>query len=174
MAKGLIHVYTGDGKGKTTAAIGISVRAKSRGLRTMFVQFFKENDRGGEIALLHKIGIKTVVFDQVKSPFFNPDIDKESIRQEAIKALSILKEKLGRQDFDLIVLDEFICLISEAVLSEDEAVEFLGNKPSQLELILTGYGATEKIIALADYVTFMKNIKHPYDKKLHARRGIEF
>ena len=174
MAKGLIHVYTGDGKGKTTAAVGISVRAKSRGLRTMFVQFFKENDPGGEITLLQKIGIKTVVFDQVKSPFFNPDIDKESIRQEAIKALSSLKEELGRQDFDLIVLDEFICLISEAVLSEDEAVEFLANKPSQLELILTGYGATEKIIALADYVTFMKNIKHPYDKKLHARRGIEF
>jgi cob(I)alamin adenosyltransferase len=174
VTKGLIHIYTGDGKGKTTAAIGISVRAKSRGLRTMFVQFFKENDPGGEVALLQKIGIRTVVFDQVKSPLFNPDIDKESIRREAIKALSLLKDEFRRLDFDLIVLDEFICLISEAVLSEDEALDFLGNKPGPLELILTGYGATEQIIALADYVTFMKSVKHPYDKNLNARLGIEF
>ncbi len=174
MAKGLIHVYTGDGKGKTTAAIGITVRAKSRGLRPMFVQFFKESDPCGEIALLREIGIKTMVFDQVKSPFFNPDIDKDSIRQEAIKALSRLKDDFCLPDLDLIVLDEFICLVSEAVISEDEALEFLASKPQSLELILTGYGATEKIIALADYVTFMKNIKHPYDKNLDARRGIEF
>ncbi len=174
MTKGLIHVYTGDGKGKTTAAIGISVRAKSRGLRTMFAQFFKENDPGGEIALLQKIGIKTLVFDQVKSPYFNPDVDKDSIRLEAIDALSRLKEDFGRHDFDLVVLDEFICLVNEAVVSEEEALEFLGNKPQALELILTGYGATEKIIALADYVTFMKNVKHPYDKNLEARPGIEY
>jgi cob(I)alamin adenosyltransferase len=174
MAKGLIHIYTGDGKGKTTAAVGIAVRAKSRGLNTMFAQFFKENDPGGEIQVLKRIGVQTIIFDTVKSPFFNPDIDKEFIRQEALKALSVIKEIFERQDFDLVVLDEFVCLVSEGVLSDEEALAFLGGKPDSLELILTGTGATEEILALADYVTFMKNVKHPYGKNLDARRGIEF
>jgi cob(I)alamin adenosyltransferase len=174
MTKGMIHVYTGDGKGKTTAAVGIAVRAKGRGLRTMFAQFFKENDPGGEIKVLGEMGIHTLVFDAVKSPFFNPGLDKGLIRREAIKALSVIREIFGRQEFDLIVLDEFICLVSEDVLTEEEAAALLKSKPERLELVLTGSGATEKILLLADYVTFMKNVKHPYDRNLDARPGIEF
>ncbi len=75
MVSGLIHIYTGDGKGKTTAAVGIAIRAKSSGLRTMFAQFLKEKDSGSEISLMNSIGISTIVFDAVKSPFFNPEID---------------------------------------------------------------------------------------------------
>ena len=174
MKKGLIHIYTGDGKGKTTASIGISVRAKSRGLRTMFVQFFKEKNIGSEISTLQDIGIETLVFDKVKSPFFNPDIDKSLLRAETNEALSQMRDIFARNDFDLIVLDEFICLITEGVLTEEEAAEFLLGKPFELELVLTGKGATRRIIELADYVTDMKNIKHPYNRNLSARRGIEF
>ena len=174
MTKGMIHVYTGDGKGKTTAAVGIAVRAKSRGLRIMFAQFFKEDDPGGEIGMLRQIGIETLVFHTVKSPFFNPGLDRSAIRREALKALSHLTGVLRKEGLDLLVLDEFICLISEEVLTEDEAITFLKNKPGSLEIVLTGAGAGENILSLADYATYMKNLKHPYDRKLDARPGIEF
>ena len=174
MGKGLIHIYTGDGKGKTTAAIGISVRAKSSGLRALFVQFFKEKDSGSEISLLSEVGIKTVIFEKVKSPYFNPDIDKVTLREEVKASLSRLKEIFLENNFDLIVLDEFICLVTEGVLTEEEALEFISNKPEKVELVLTGQGATESMIHLADYVTYMQNVKHPFDKNMKARKGIEF
>jgi len=140
----------------------------------MFVQFFKEKIAGSEISTLQNIGIDTLIFDEVKSPFFNPDIDKSRLRAEALKALAQMKDVFAREDYDLIVLDEFICLISEGVLAEEEAAGFLLAKPSGLELVLTGKGATQGIIDIADYVTDMKNIKHPYERNLGARKGIEF
>ncbi len=174
MTTGLIHIYTGDGKGKTTAAVGMAVRAKSRGLRVLFVQFFKETDSGSEITALGRIDIKTINFNEVKSPLFNPDIEKTVLRESAARALSQLKDIFSKDNFDLIVLDEFICLISEGILTDDEATAFLSSKPPTLEIVLTGKGATQRIMEVADYVTFMKNIKHPYDKRLSARKGIEF
>jgi cob(I)alamin adenosyltransferase len=174
MTTGLIHIYTGDGKGKTTAAVGISVRAKSRGLRVLFVQFFKETDSESEIAALERFGIKTINFNEVKSPLFNPEIDKSILREKTMEALSRLKDILGEDSYDLIVLDEFICLISEGILTDDEAIAFLRSKPFHPELVLTGKGATQSIMEVADYVTFMRNVKHPYDKKMQARKGIEF
>ncbi len=174
MDKGLIHIYTGNGKGKTTAAVGMSVRARSRGLRALFVQFFKEPDSGSEISLLPTLGIDTLVFDEVKSPLFHPEIDKQSLRGESRKALSRLLRLFKENKFDFIVLDEFICLVAEGMLTEEEATEFIRNKPDSAELVLTGKGATDELIAVADYVTFMQNVKHPYEKDLKARKGIEF
>ncbi len=175
MDKGLIHIYTGNGKGKTTAAVGIAVRARSRGLRTVFAQFFKEKDPNNEIASLDALGVRTIVFDSVKSPLFNPDIDRPSLRAEARKSLSMLKTLFHEGGgFDLMVIDEFICLIAEGVISEEDALSFLGGKPEGLELVLTGKGAPDRIMECADYVTFMKDIKHPFSKKTEARRGIEF
>jgi cob(I)alamin adenosyltransferase len=174
MTTGLIHIYTGDGKGKTTAAVGVSVRALSRGLRVLFVQFFKEEDSQSESSTLQRIGITTLNFDEVKSPLFNPDIDKSSLQAKAAAALSRLNDIFMADSFDMMVLDEFICLISEGILKEDDALKFLRSKPKSLELVLTGKGASPSIINAADYVTYMKNIKHPYDKKMPARKGIEF
>lgn len=174
MTTGLIHIYTGDGKGKTTAAVGISVRAQSRGLRVLFTQFFKEQDSGSEIAALNRIGITTINFDKVKSPLFHPDIERSTLRADAARALSRLMDIFNENRFDLVVIDEFICLITEGVLTEDEAIAFLRRKPLNLELVLTGKGATRSILEVADYVTFMKNLKHPYDKNTSARKGIEF
>jgi cob(I)alamin adenosyltransferase len=174
MTTGLIHIYTGDGKGKTTAAVGISVRAQSRGLRVLFTQFFKEADSGSEIAALERLGIMTINFDKVKSPLFHPDIEKSTLRAEAAKALSHIRDIFNENRFDLVVIDEFICLITEGILTEDEAIAFLRGKPLNLELVLTGQGATQNILEVVDYVTFMKNIKHPYDKNMSARKGIEF
>ncbi len=174
MTTGLIHIYTGDGKGKTTAAVGISVRARSRGLRVLFTQFFKEVDSESETAALERIGIATINFDNVKSPLFHPDIDKSKLRAEAAKALAHIRDIFKENRFDLVVIDEFICLITEGIVSEDEAIAFLRDKPLTLELVLTGQGATQNIMDVVDYVTFMKNIKHPYEKNMSARKGIEF
>ena len=171
--KGLIHIYTGEGKGKTTSAIGLALRSRSRGKRILFVQFFKEKDDQSELSLLQQLGVKILVFDEIKSPFFYPSIDRNTLRDEAEKALHILQELISSNAFDLVVLDEFICLVSEDVISESEAIGFLKNKPVSLELVLTGRGATERIMAEADYVTYMKHIKHPYDRGIQARKGIE-
>jgi cob(I)alamin adenosyltransferase len=174
MDKGLIHIYTGDGKGKTTAAVGLAVRAKSRGLKTLFAQFFKENKSGGEISHLDAIGVNTFVFDKIISPLFNPSIDKNLLKDEVKKAFACLKDIFSEEKFDLIILDEFICLIREGLLSEDEVIKFLRDKPDSLELVLTGRGASERLIDVADYVTYMQKIKHPYKNNIKGRKGIEF
>ena len=171
--KGLIHIYTGDGKGKTSSALGLTVRARSRGKRIFFAQFFKERSMQGELSLLEQLGITTVVFDAIKSPFFHPDVDRNITRKETLSALKEISRAVATGDFDVIVLDEFLCLVSEGILTDEEAAGFLKNKPEASEIILTGRGATEKITSMADYVTFMKNVKHPYDKGIRARKGIE-
>ncbi len=171
--KGLIHVYTGEGKGKTTSALGLALRSRSRDKRILFAQFFKEKDDRSELSLLEQLGVKIVVFDAIKSPFFHPSVDRANLRSEAEKALSVLQELISTLPLDLVILDEFICLVSEDVISESEAIAFLHHKPMALELVLTGRGATEGIMAEADYVTYMNHIKHPYDRGIQARKGIE-
>ncbi|MHB8881701.1 MAG: cob(I)yrinic acid a,c-diamide adenosyltransferase [Thermodesulfovibrionales bacterium] len=172
--KGLVHVYTGDGKGKTTAAIGISVRAKGAGLRVLFSQFFKEKVCDSEITMLERIGIVTAIFDSVKSPLFNPGIDRHQLTLEARKAFDLIRALFACREYDLLVLDEFICLIAEGVVSEEEALAFVRSLPDSLEVVLTGNGAPEGLMHYADYVTYMKNIKHPYREKTFARKGIEY
>jgi cob(I)alamin adenosyltransferase len=173
MKKGLVHIYTGEGKGKTTAAVGLAVRAKSRGLNTFFAQFFKEKNIGGETLLLNTLDITTVVFDQVKSPFFHPSLDQATLRNEIKKALSSLTVIFRENKFDVMILDEFICLISTGLLSEKEALAFLKSRPKNLEIVLTGRGASPKLMNYADYITYMQKIKHPKDEGITARRGIE-
>ena len=171
--KGLVHIYTGEGKGKTTSAIGLAIRARGRGKKILFAQFFKEKDSPGELALLEQLGITTIVFDAIKSPFFNPDINRDYLREEVKKALRQLHIYFLEEQPNLVILDEFLCLVSEDVLREDEAVSFIAERPVNIEIVLTGRGATEQIISLADYVTNMQNIKHPFDKGISARTGIE-
>jgi len=171
MEKGLIHIYTGEGKGKTTSAVGHCVRAKSRGLRVLFAQFMKRT-QGGETGLLEDLSIRTMRFESVLSPHFNPDADTAKNRDETLKALEVLKGMMG--DYDLMVLDEFNCLVRNNLISEAEAIGFLKSKPEGLEIILTGRGATEGLMELADLVTYMQAIKHPATKGVPARIGIEY
>ncbi len=156
--KGYIHIYTGDGKGKTTSALGLALRSRNRGKRILFAQFFKEQDEQCELNLLQQLGVNILAFSEIKSPFFYPEIDRDSLRSETEKALGILQDLISSDAYDLVVLDEFICLVSEDVITESEAIAFLRSKPDSLELVLTGRGATEKIIEGADYVTYM-NLK---------------
>ncbi len=138
MKRGLTHIYTGEGKGKTTASVGIAIRAKSRGLRVLFAQFMKST-KGGEAELLKKNHIDVIRFDKIPSPFFHPGLDRGKAAIEAQMALKKLSGLLS--EYDLVVLDEFTCLITERLVSKKEAEEFISKRPAGTEMVLTGRGA---------------------------------
>lgn len=123
---------------------------------------------------MQSIGIDTLVFDKVKSPLFNPDVDRNALASEVSRALKEILGHMARKHYDLVVLDEFICLITENVLPEADAVNFLEAKPANIELVLTGNGASDSFMRHANYVTCMKNIKHPFASHTDARKGIEY
>ncbi len=170
--KRFIHVYTGEGKGKTTAAVGLAVRAKSRQLKVLFAQFMKSEHNGGETALLKELSVDVRIFKEIKSPLFYPDIDVKQMREMAIKRLNEILSVANR--YDMIIIDEFNNLVRSKILPEEYALEFIDRFPEETELVLTGRGATEEMIARADYVTYMKAIKHPHKEGLSAREGIEY
>lgn len=174
MKHSYIHIYTGDGKGKTTAAAGLAVRAKSRGLKVLFVQFMKSDIEKGEISVLKDLSVTIKKFSKISSPFFNPNLNKDQLKKSTAKAVNFIKKIMQNEEFDMIILDEFNCLLSEKLITEDEALDLISNKPSSLELVLTGRGATKKLMEKADYVTEMKMTKHPFSGGLKARKGIEF
>lgn len=170
---GLIQIYTGDGKGKTTAAIGQAIRALGNGLKVCFIQFFKKTP-SGEIKILKKLGIETILSG---IGFFkilgnkNPPQKHKKVFQKAFK---IAKEKISSGKYDLIILDELCLALSYKLIGKKEVISLLGEKPKKLDLILTGRGAPLWLTKLADLVTQMKKIKHPFDKGVGARKGIEY
>ncbi len=171
MEKGLIHIYTGDGKGKTTASVGLAVRARGRGMKVLFSQFMKAVN-GGEIAMLEKLQVRILSFKEVLSPYFHPGADLGALRAKAIGALEQLAVIMP--GYDLVIMDEFMHLIKHGLVTQEEALVFLGRKPAGVELVLTGRDAPLSLIEAADYVTEMRAVKHPLDKGLKARAGIEF
>ncbi|MBU0951702.1 MAG: cob(I)yrinic acid a,c-diamide adenosyltransferase [Elusimicrobia bacterium] len=175
MKKGLIHVYTGEGKGKTTASVGLAVRAKSHGLKVLFVSFNKEPKKWGcgEYKIFKKIGIDTLCFAQ-KHPRFYKNTSLKTLKIECRAALECLNKTIKKKKYDLLILDEINVALNCGYLKEEEILSFLKTKPENLEIILTGRGATKKIIEKADLVSEIKKIKHPYDKGIIARKGIEF
>lgn len=171
MGRGILHIITGEGKGKTTSSVGYCLRAAAQGRRVLFAQFMKRV-KGGETLFLEELSIKVMRFSEVLSPLFNPGLDPDENRAGAIKALEALKGAMGQ--YDLIVLDEFIHLVGSNIITEDEAMGFLGSRPKGLDVIITGRGATARMMDAATVVTEMKSIKHPADEGLGAREGIEY
>ena len=170
---GLIHIYCGNGKGKTTAATGLAVRAAGFGKRVVFCQFFK-NGSSSELKSLEKLENITILGCK-KSYGLYCNMDEEE-KQNAEKDYGELLEKalFEAEKADLLVLDEAVSSCNHKMISEERLLEFLGNKPENLEVVLTGRNPSERLLSLADYVTEMKKIKHPYDKGTPARKGIEF
>lgn len=175
MKKGLIEVYTGDGKGKTTSAIGLSIRAKGNNMNACIIFFHKNPERWkyGEDEILKKIGIDLFYFAK-EHPYFNKNLKKEDIRKECLKGIEFVKKIYDGKKYDIIILDEILISLRDGFLKEEEIIEIMEKKPENIELILTGRGATEKIIERADLVSEIKKIKHPFDKGIKARRGIEY
>lgn len=173
--KGLIQIYTGDGKGKTTAAIGLAVRARAQNLRVGYIYFHKEPEKWGdtEHGILAELGVDIFGFAK-KHPRFFKDVTIEEIRQECLEGLEFIKKVYQENKYDLLILDEINISMREEFLKEEEVLEILEAKPEGLELVLTGRGAPVKIIERADLVSEIKAIKHPYDRKIQRRKGIEF
>ena len=170
--RGLVQVYTGDGKGKTTAALGTVLRALGHGLRVYIVYFMKGDYPYGERQVLSELpNVNFVSFGSRE--FVDPsDIKPEEIEQ-ARQALAAAREAMLSGNYDLVVLDEVNIAVAWKLVELDDVVRLIGDKPANVELILTGRYADTKIVQQADLVTEMLNIKHPYDKGVKARKGIE-
>lgn len=173
LKKGFIQVYTGNGKGKTTAALGQAVRASGHGLKTYFVMFMKEFPYNEVKSLVRLKDFITIVqvgkddFVYKKAP--PPKEEKLKIKN----ALNTAKTKMLGGEYDLIVLDEILVSIYFGLITKKEVIAFINEKPKHVELILTGRYCPQKIIDKADLVTEMKEVKHYYEKGVLARRGIE-
>ncbi len=177
MARGLIHIYTGEGKGKTTTAIGLAVRAAGHGRRVLFVQFFKEdNASSGEKEVFRRyIPQIELIRANIRHPIFTKEkADKTTIEKAISQTYEIVKRKIREGSIDLLVLDEINSVINGGWLSLEELVVFLEDRPDGLEVVLTGRDAPVELVKMADYVTEMLKIKHPFDRGVKARKGIEY
>lgn len=172
---GLIHVYTGDGKGKTTAAVGLAVRALGSGLRVCYCSFHKDPEKYGysEIDSLRKLGATVKNFAK-GHPHLDKTIDEEEIKHEVNQAIRCLTEIVEREHYDLLIIDEILISVRDNYLDEALLLDFIDHKPYSTELVLTGRCATEALMQRADYITFCKNMKHPYERGVESRKGIEF
>uniref|UniRef100_A0A7C3J638 Cob(I)yrinic acid a,c-diamide adenosyltransferase n=1 Tax=candidate division WOR-3 bacterium TaxID=2052148 RepID=A0A7C3J638_UNCW3 len=171
MEKGYIQVYTGDGKGKTTAALGLAIRALGKGKKVAIIQFLKKSDNYGEYLFLSP----KITFLQFGFPhFIDPKNIKEEEKDLVNKGIEKSREIIFSGLYDIVILDEILVTVLFKMIDDKTIVEIMKNKPNDVELILTGRGATKSIIENADLVTEMKEIKHYFKKGVEAREGIEF
>ena len=173
LEQGFVQIYTGNGKGKSTAAIGQAVRAAGFGLRTYIAQFMKEYPYN-ELNSLKKLSewIKIEQFGGDEFVYKKELPSKEEL-EKASKGLQISREKMLSSEYDLIILDEAIVAIYFKLIETKELIEFIKAKPNNVELIVTGRYCPSELIDAADLVTEMKEVKHYYQKGITSRRGIE-
>ena len=169
--KGYVHIYTGDGKGKTTAALGLALRAAGAGLKVFFAQFLKSGTYS-ELKALERFSDLIKVRQYGRGCFISGMPEKEDI-EYAKKGLNEVKEIISSGKYDLVVLDEINIAVYFGLISLDELLEVIRQRPAHVELVLTGRRADPKLIEEADLVTEMKEIKHYYKKGVVARLGIE-
>ena len=174
-AKALVHIYTGEGKGKTTASIGLAVRAAGAGMKVLFVQFFKEDSApSGEKEVLKAVGVELVRSNCRHPLFTGARTDLEAVRASVVGTYEAAKEKLMSGGYNLAVFDEIMSAINGGWIKIDDILSFLDSRPSSLEVVLTGRNAPVELMQSADYVTEMLKIKHPFDNGVQARKGIEY
>ena len=173
--QGLMHIYTGEGKGKTTAAVGLAVRAAGAGKTVLFAQFLKDGS-SSEIAVLNEIeNIKTRHCETVTG-WVKDMTEEERAKAKADYArfLSDLFAEAEAEETDLLILDEILAAVNCGFIEERTLLSFLDEKPAKLEVVLTGRSPSPDICLRADYITEMKKLKHPYDRGIRARKGIEY
>lgn len=172
MRKGYVQVYTGDGKGKTTAALGLAMRAAGAGLKVFIAQFVK----GTDCAELHSFGIMRdrVTIRQYGAQGFIRNSRQTGAGQLARAGLDEVREKLASGAYDLVILDEANVATFYQLFEVEELLAVIGDKPDHVELVITGRDADERIIERADLVTEMRAVRHYYGRGVTARAGIEY
>jgi cob(I)alamin adenosyltransferase len=170
--KGFVHIYTGPGKGKTTAALGLGLRAAGAGFKVHLIQFMKGRKYSELDALEH---LQNFTFSQHGRDEF---VSKEKPEQVDIdlakKGLEHAKKLIKNNNYDMLILDEVNVAVDYSLISIDEILQLIENKPEKLELVLTGRYAHPDIVKVADVVTEMLEIKHPYQQGIEARKGIDY
>lgn len=174
--KGLLIVHTGNGKGKTTASLGMGMRAWGQGLRVLVIQFIKGNWKYGELKAAEQLGPRFVM-QQMGEGFVNhaqAGSKEELHRQAAQVALNTAKTAILSNEWDLIILDEINYAVKFGLVSVDDVLKLIALKSQPLHLVLTGRDAREEVIEQANLVTEMREIKHPHQQGIPAQPGIEF
>lgn len=175
MEKGLIHIYCGDGKGKTTAAMGLAIRAAGREKKVFITQFLKSG-KSGELISLDKLKeyITFLPGKPVNKFVWNMnDEEKNEAKKEHTARFKEIVEVMKIKQYDLLILDELIATINNGFIELNDVIDFLKNKPETLEVVMTGRNPKEELIKLANYATEMKCIKHPFEEGIPSRIGIE-
>ncbi len=171
---GLVHIYTGDGKGKTSASLGLIMRAYGASMKILFVQFLKGQETS-EIETLKKLGIKVIRTDEVLKfvPYMNED-EKIVCENSHEMCYNKASDLILWGEYDMVILDEITAAIDLSLIKLDDVIKLIKSKPRCTEIILTGRNAQPELIEIADYVSQINAIKHPYDKGICARKGIEY
>lgn len=173
LERGLVQVYTGDGKGKTTAALGLALRAAGHGLRVEIVQFMKGWSGYGELQGVE--WLPTVAIHPFgRSGWVHPERPEPEDYERAAEALAYAREIMAGGQADIVVLDEINVALDYGLLTVEAVLALLDGKPPAVELIMTGRNAHPELVRRADLVTEMCKIKHPYDRGVEGRQGIEF
>ena len=172
MKKGYIHAYTGNGKGKTTAALGLGLRAAGAGFKVHMIQFMKGR-RYSELDAIDKLQNFTVS-QHGRDEFVNKDEPEKVDINLAQEGLTRAKELINNGKYDMIILDEINVAVDFDLIDIKDVVKLAENKPEKLELVLTGRFAHPEMQRVADYVTEMLEIKHPYQQGVEARKGVDF
>ena len=171
---GLIHIYCGDGKGKTTAAVGLAVRCAGRGNKVLLVQFLKSRDSGELYSLAKLPDIEVMRGKESKKFTFQMNgEEKHALLIEHNKMFEQVLAKIKNGGYSLLILDEVIGALNANVFEMPKLIEFLRHKPENLEVVLTGRNPAPELVEIADYVSEMRKVKHPMDKGIMAREGIE-
>ncbi|MCC8163633.1 MAG: cob(I)yrinic acid a,c-diamide adenosyltransferase [Lachnospiraceae bacterium] len=173
LKKGCLQIYCGDGKGKTTASVGLAVRAAGTGLKVLFCQVMKDGS-SGEVKMLQQLGVTYRCCTEHFGFYWNMNEEQKRAAAKAYTAIFLeAAQKARDEEYDLLIVDEFMSAYNHGLIDQKEALHFLMNRPEHLEIVLTGRDPGEELVELADYVTEMRKVKHPFKKGIPARRGIE-
>lgn len=176
LEKGYIQIYTGDGKGKTTAALGLGMRAAGNGLKVYMVQFLKSSMTGelNSVKMLQP-NFKIFRFEKERNFFWNlNEQEKLELKNEILEAYNFCLKALKNNECDILIMDEIMGVLKNKLIEEEQLLELINIKPVDVELVLTGRNVPVKIQEKADLITEMKAVKHYYTEGVASREGIEF
>ena len=173
MKKGLIQVYTGDGKGKTTAALGLALRAVGHGMKVLIIQFMKGSIEIGEIKAAQKLAPYLTIVPMGRETFVSKDNPHPEDIKIAREGLLLSQKAIQNREYDVVILDEINVAIEYGLISISDLLHLLDSKPKEVEIVLTGRNARPELLEKADLVTEMVKRKHYFDEGVPARKGME-